>query len=38
MMEGHTVSSSSLEQFEGNLRHKPMLLGALLVFATMSVV
>jgi tetratricopeptide (TPR) repeat protein len=33
-MEGHTVSSSSLEQFEGNLRRKPMLLGLLLVFAT----
>jgi protein O-mannosyl-transferase len=33
-MEGHTVSSSSLEQFEGNLRRKPMRLGLLLVFAT----
>ncbi|MFY9702360.1 MAG: hypothetical protein WAL58_00335, partial [Terriglobales bacterium] len=28
------MSSSSLEQFEGNLRRKPMLLGLLLVFAT----
>jgi hypothetical protein len=29
------VNSSSPEQFLGNLRHKPMLLGALLVFATL---
>ena len=29
------MSTSSLEQLVGNLRQKPMLLGALLVFATL---
>jgi protein O-mannosyl-transferase len=33
--KGHTVNSSSPEQFFGSLRQKPMLLGALLVVATL---
>ena len=34
MMKAHTVRNSSLGQFLDNLHQKPMLLGALLVFAT----
>ena len=34
MMKAHTVRNSSLEQFLDNLHQKPMLLGALLVIAT----
>ncbi len=33
--EGHTVTASPMEQFVAHLRQKPMLLGPLLLFATL---